>query len=418
MDLRFLPTLPLTLSYPLLFGVLLVAGMLGGEAARQLRLPRIIGYVIVGFAIAPVVAAMNIGPLLEEARIFVDIALGLVLFDLGRRMDLGWLKRDWGLAASGIGESALTFGAVFATLIWLGFAPVQAGLAAAIAMATSPAVVLLVAQDTRAEGQVTERAYTLVALNSLLASVVVTMLLATVHYEVRLDLNTAVLHPLYLFAGSLALGGVMASAARALARCVERSPELHFTLIAGLVVAAVGLAQMTNLSVILALLAFGMFSRNDERRHDLMAVDLGRASRLFYVVLFVITGASLPLSAFEAAGWVTAAFVAARAAGKVAGILAFAPLGGVRPRQALALGATLLPMSSLALLLQHDVARLYPDFGHQLAAVLLASLVVMEIAGPLAAQWGLRFAGEAAPDPAPVPAFAQPGVPGALGEPR
>jgi len=410
-DLRFLPTLPLTLSYPLLFGALLVAGMLGGEVARRLRLPRVIGYVLVGFAIAPVAAAMNLGPLLDEARIFVDIALGLVLFDLGRRLDVSWLKRDWTLSATAVGESALTFGAVFAALVYFGFDPVRAGLAAAIAMATSPAVVLLVAQDARAEGQVTERAFTLVALNSLLASVLVTILLSTVHYEVRLDLDTAVLHPLYLFAGSLALGGAMASLARALARRLDRSPELHFTLVAGLVVAAVGLAQTAKVSVILALLAFGMFSRGVEHRHDLMAVDLGRASRLFYVVLFVITGASLPLSAFESAGWAAAAFVAARAAAKFAGVLLFAPLGGVRVRQALALGATLLPMSSLALLLQHDVVRLYPEFGQSLAAVLLASVVVMEIAGPLAVQWGLRFAGETPPETGAAtarPAAAQP----------
>lgn len=416
MDLRFLPTLPLTLSYPLLFGTLLVAGMLGGEVARRLRLPRIIGYVLVGFAIAPAAAAMNLGPLLDEARIFVDIALGLVLFDLGRRLDIGWLKRDWTLTASAIGESALTFGIVFATLLHFGFDAVQAGLAAAIAMATSPAVVLLVAQDARAEGQVTERAFTLVALNSLLASVIVTILLATIHYEVRLDLDTAVLHPLYLFAGSLALGGAMASLARALARRLDRSPELHFTLVAGLVVAAVGLAQTAKVSVILALLAFGMFSRGVEHRHDLMAVDLGRASRLFYVVLFVITGASLPLSAFESAGWVAAAFVAARTAAKFAGVLLFAPLGGVRVRQAIALGATLLPMSSLALLLQHDVVRLYPEFGQSLAAVLLASVIVMEIAGPLAVQWGLRFAGETPPEP--VPMAARPAVPEAVGAAR
>ena len=90
---------------------------------------------------------------------------------------------------------------------------------------------------------------------------------------------------------------------------------------------------------------------------------------------------------------------AARAAAKFAGVLLFAPLGGVRVRQALALGATLLPMSSLALLLQHDVVRLYPEFGQPLAAVLLASVIVMEIAGPLAVQWGLRFAGETPPEP-------------------
>jgi NhaP-type Na+/H+ or K+/H+ antiporter len=177
----------------------------------------------------------------------VDIALGLVLFDLGRRMDLAWFRRDWTLAASAVGESALAFAAVFATLLAFDFTPVLAGLAAAIAMATSPAVTLLVVQDSRAEGQVTERAFTLVAFNSLLASVVVTMLLGTVHMEVRPDLATAVLHPLYLFAGSLALGGGMASLARWLARRVDRSPELHFTLLAGLVLAAVGLALAARL---------------------------------------------------------------------------------------------------------------------------------------------------------------------------
>jgi Kef-type K+ transport system membrane component KefB len=159
-----------------------------------------------------------------------------------------------------------------------------------------------------------------------------------------------------------------------------------------------------------------MFSRGEESRHDLMAVDLGRASRLFYVVLFVITGASLPLSAFESAGWAAAAFVAARAAAKIGGVLAFAPLGGVRARQALALGATLLPMSSLALLLQHDVVRLYPEFGQPLAAVLLAAVIVMEIAGPLAVQWGLRFAGETPPEPGP--AAAKPAMPEPAGAPR
>ena len=377
--------------------MLLVAGMLGGEAARQLRLPRLIGYVLVGFAIAPVAAAMNIGPLLHEARIFVDIGLGLVLFDLGRRMDIAWLKRDWTLAASGVAESLLAFGFVFAALSWVGVAPLMAGLAAAIAMSTSPAVVLLIAQDTRSEGQVTERALTLVALNSLLASVVVMMLTASLHYERRLDLDTAVLHPLYLFAGSLALGGFMARVARLVGRKVDRSPELHFTLVAGLILAAVGLAQMGRLSVILALLAFGMFARNDRNRHDLVNVDLGRASRLFYIVLFVITGASLPLSAFETAGWAAAAFIGARAAGKFLGVVLVAPIGGMKWRQSIALGAALMPMSSLAVLMLHDISRLFPRFGQELTAVVIAGVIVMGIAGPLATQWGFRFAGESLP---------------------
>ncbi|MGZ5082831.1 MAG: cation:proton antiporter domain-containing protein, partial [Usitatibacter sp.] len=123
------------MSFALLFGVLLVAGMVGGEMARSAKLPRIIGYVVVGFILAPLAQAMGIDSLLEDARIFVDLAIGLVLFDLGRRMDLKWMKRDWTLAATGLAESLLTFGAVFATLLAFDFAPVPSGIAAAIALA-------------------------------------------------------------------------------------------------------------------------------------------------------------------------------------------------------------------------------------------------------------------------------------------
>jgi len=40
-ELSFLPSMPFEMSFPLLFGVLLVAGMVGGEMARSARLPRI-----------------------------------------------------------------------------------------------------------------------------------------------------------------------------------------------------------------------------------------------------------------------------------------------------------------------------------------------------------------------------------------
>jgi Kef-type K+ transport system membrane component KefB len=397
MNFAFLPSLPFTLSYPLLFGVLLVAGMLGGELARIARIPRIIGYVVVGFLLAPFTRAMGLASLLDEARIFVDLALGLVLFDLGRRMDLQWMKRDWTIAAAGFAESLLAFFAVLATLLAFRFDPVMAGLAAAIAMTTSPAVLLLVVHDTQSEGQVTERAMNLVALNGLSASILVTILLGSAHFEAQTRVEVAILHPLYLFLGSLALGAAMAWLSRVIARRIEKTREVHFALIAGMVVCAVGLAAMLKLPVILTLLAFGLFARNDDRSYELLNVNLAPVGRLLYIVLFVITGASLPLGSLAEGGLAALAVAGARAAGKATGVLAVAPLGGLRMRQAVGLAAAVLPMSSLALLMLHDIARLFPAFAEKLAGVLLGSILVMEIAGPFPVQWGLRFAGEALP---------------------
>ena len=45
-------------------------------------------------AVGPLVLDLPARPLLEDARVIVDIAVGLVLFELGRRLDLQWLRRD------------------------------------------------------------------------------------------------------------------------------------------------------------------------------------------------------------------------------------------------------------------------------------------------------------------------------------
>ena len=87
----------------------------------------------------------------------------------------------------------------------------------------------------------------------------------------------------------------------------------------------------------------------------------------------------------------------ARAAGKWVGVMLSAPLSPLPWRQTACLGVALMPMSGMALLLMHDIATRYPQFGEQLASVLLAAIVVFELAGPLALQWALRQAGDVKP---------------------
>jgi hypothetical protein len=45
-----------------------------------------------------------------------------------------------------------------------------------------------------------------------------------------------------------------------------------------------------------------------------------------------------------------------------------------------------------------DTTSLYPEFGRELAAVILSAVVILELIGPLATQIALRRAGEAHPD--------------------
>jgi Kef-type K+ transport system membrane component KefB len=159
----------------------------------------------------------------------------------------------------------------------------------------------------------------------------------------------------------------------------------------------VGCAISFKLSVLLALLAFGVFAKNLDRDHDLMAVEFGPGGQFFLVMLFVITGAGLRPSELAVAGVIGAAFVLARLAGKLAGLGLFAPLSGITQKKAMLLGIGMVPMSAIAVVMVQGASALYPEFGAKLSSVVLSAVVILELVGPLATQWALRRAGEAEP---------------------
>src|SRR5262245_51849072 len=143
MGLGFLPQLPTPLSETVLFGVLLGAGLLVGEALRRfLALPRITGYVLAGIALGPEVSGLVSRDALSAARVLIDLSLGLIVFELGFRLDFGWLQRNRWLFVAALAESVFCFWAIYAALIYFDFRPLLAATAAAIGTATSPGVVM------------------------------------------------------------------------------------------------------------------------------------------------------------------------------------------------------------------------------------------------------------------------------------
>jgi len=331
---------------------------------------------------------------LTQAALFVDIAIGLVLFELGRRLTLVWLRRDPWLAATGVAESALSFACVCAALVWFEVPLLYAAVAAAIAVATSPAVMLLVVQESRAEGQVTERALHLTATNNVLAFTLLAMLLAAVHREYDAGWGISALHPLYLLAGSLLLGYAASVATLALARYLGRQGDRAYVLLLGMVVAAVGAARMLELSVLLALLTFGVLVRHLDRRHDLEAVAFGRVGQLFFVVLFVVSGAAVTRPELMAGAGLALVFVAARFVGKAAGVMSFTYFSNARVGAGGLVTLALLLMSGVPLAMVHGTSHLYPEFGAKLAAIVVAAVLMLELIGPIALQFALRRAGE------------------------
>jgi len=261
------------------------------------------------------------------------------------------------------------------------------------------ATVMLVVHDVRAQGQITERLLLFTAVNSAFAYVLLTLLLPFLHFENQASWQQAFFHPLYLLWGSLVAGWLACILMLRLAAWLGKSEERQFILMVGMVVVTVGVAHALKLSVSLALLTLGMLARNLDRGYAVLPVHFGHGSQLFFVILFVLVGASLEFSAFSvAAAAPVAALVLMRFLGKGLALLGFGPLSGIRPGGAGLLALALLPLSGSAVVMVRDTTLLYPAFGRELSAVVLSAVVILELFGPLATQFALRRAREAHPD--------------------
>ena len=164
-----------------------------------------------------------------------------------------------------------------------------------------------------------------------------------------------------------------------------------------LIVVTVGLARMLEMSVVLTLLSFGVLSRNLDERHDLMPFETGRVGALFVIVLFVVSGTTLRIDGLVTGGVLALVFILARFTGKSLGILSLTYFSGVRRGTAGLLCLALTPMSATTIGMVHRTAQLYPDFGAKLSAIVLSAVLILELVGPVAVQFALKRAGEAAP---------------------
>jgi NhaP-type Na+/H+ or K+/H+ antiporter len=94
----FLPDWPLPLSAMAVFGAILLVGAIGAALANRSRfLPAVMGYLLVGLLLGPGGLNWLSADLIASTQFLIDIASAIVLFELGRRLDLGWLRYDRGL---------------------------------------------------------------------------------------------------------------------------------------------------------------------------------------------------------------------------------------------------------------------------------------------------------------------------------
>jgi Kef-type K+ transport system membrane component KefB len=143
------------------------------------------------------------------------------------------------------------------------------------------------------------------------------------------------------------------------------------------------------------MLIFGFLVRHIDRERKVIALRIASDARVFLVITFVLAGAALDI-AYLGEYWPEVLLIAiTRLAGQLlASTLAGKRLGLSRKESGL-LTVGLQPMSSVALVLLANTQMLYSGLDPKLVGMLLATILLMQLCGPLATQTAIKGFGEA-----------------------
>lgn len=392
----FLPDWPITLPALMWLALALILAGLSGELAhRVFRLPRITGYILTGLLGSVLGLGERTALSQSSLRPVIDLALAFLLFDLGTRVNLRWLRHNPALALNSLLESLIGATVVALLLMALGLDTSAALIVAALSMATSPAIVVRVVTEMRATGQVTERLQTLAALNSLYAIITVKLASAGLALIEGGPSALAWLGPIYLLAGSILVALLLARTITTLNRRTDLREDNGLLLLLGSLLFALALAEVLRLSPLLVPLLAGMSLSLSSDRSRAWPAHFGLAGSVLAALLFLASGLSIAPAALLTAGIAAVVLIAGRLLGKLLPTLLLARKSGLSYRQALALGLALTPMSGIAFVLAADFMSDFPESGARVGEIALASLCILEIVGPIVLQRMLVWTGEA-----------------------
>lgn len=388
----------------------------------NLKFPDVTAFLIAGVLVGPFgigtlgVPGLGFGSMeeLDRASVLSTVALGFIAFDIGNEFRLGQLKKT-GKTATVIGIIQAVFAAlcVDAALIALHFIlgpeklplPVAITLGA-IASATAPAATLMVVRQYKAKGPLTDLLLPIVALDDAVGLVVfaISFGVAQAMNGGTLNVISVVVNPLLEIVCSLALGAAMGGLLTLLEKLFfSNKNRLSLTIafvimtiaLAGVEIPLGGGAEISFSSLLVCMMLGTMFCNLSEYSVDIMQRSEQWTAPL-YAVFFVLSGAELDLSVFRYPEIILigVVYILMRCLGKYAGAWGSSTAMHCSEKVRKHLGITLFPQAGVALGMVVTAQALGEEMGGMIRNIILFSVLVYELIGPMLTKQSLIAAGE------------------------
>lgn len=418
---RLVPEVETSLATVAALGFLLLAGTLLSELLETVGLPHLSGYLLAGMLGGPHVLHLVDHHTVERLSPVNTLALALIALAGGAELRIATLREVGRSVAYGLlMQSAVGLAVLSAVFMLISpYVPFARGLTlpallavsllwGTLAVSRSPSACLGVLAQTRAKGPLTS--YSLA--HVMASDVVVVVLMACVVVAARplvsggggISMNN--LRVLgHEIIGSIAVGTTLGLALAAYLRLVGKN------LLLVLLALGFGLTEFMryiHIDPLLSFLTAGFVVQNLSLQGDKLLHAVEQTSSLVFIVFFATAGAHLDLPLLQKLWPIALALAAARALVTV-GTAAWASRVAGDPPVIRRWGwSSLVSQAGLTLGLSVVIVRTFPEFGEGFRSLVIATVALNEMIGPVLFKLALDRSGEAlreaqAPSPATAP---------------
>lgn len=396
------------LNILLLLGLALFGGAVGGRLFQKLRIPQVVGYIMIGILLGQSGLKIIDPSIINALRPFNYFALGLIGFMVG-----GELSREifskygkqfmYILLCEGIMPFLLVmlFIGIVGSFLFKGamFVWGLALLLGAIASATDPASTTLVLKEYKTRGALTTTILGIVALDDGLALFLFAIASSIAGIFVGHGgggVFNAVMQPFYEIAGAIVTGAIAGLIlSRMLRKYAEKQRILAFCI--GTVLLVTGFSLAVNISMLLSVMTLGIIVVNITPQKSKEAFKLVEGfTPPIYVLFFVLVGAKLKFSHMTGPIlFLVFTYLLCSITGKMIGARMGAFLSKAPDRVKNYLPFSLFSQAGVAIGLSILAAQHFPGhIGNSIVVIVTATTFLTQILGPPFTKFAVMKAGE------------------------
>ncbi len=381
-----------------ILGLSLALSLLTGYIIHYFHVPKVTGYLILGVLLGPFGIELITHNDIDKLRFIYEVALGLIVFSIGGEFKISRFRK-MGRRILTISFLEISFTFLFITFLvsCLGKPLSFALLLGIIGIATAPAATLLVLREFDSEGPVTSHILILVGINNLVCLILFRLIFPLTKIvdgsTVTFSFNQAFVLPFCEVVGSLIIGFCLGLIVILGENYLHKKAEV-LTLIIATIVMGIEIGLFFHLSPLLINLTLGSAVANLSREYKSLIENIKIIDLPFYMIFFVLAGASLHLDLIPLVGKIGLGYIGGRIAGKLLGIY----IGSRRVQAPESVshygGIGMLSQAGIAIGLCFMVAKEDPVNGPAITSTILFSVIIFEFLGPILLRWVIIKAGE------------------------